>query len=322
MLYLAVAFASPWAGLVGLVALVPLATLFLGARRSERVARLLGLRPATERVAVAAAAIVALGVLVGAAAAQPVATSRAPRLVRADAQAWFVVDTSRSMLAAAGPEGPTRFDRAQHAAIALRGLLPSVEAGIASFTDRPVPNLFPTPSQSAFAATSLRALAINTPPPGPEGTLRSSSFDALGAIPRDAYFPPSISRRLIVVLTDGESRSFDVRRAAKAFGPRYMLMFIRFWSPDERVYDVDGTEESYLPDAASTADTDLLVRSVANGASFDESQLGSAAAAARAFLGSGPTKRVGDSPRPVPLAPWLLAGALLPLGLLLWRRGL
>jgi hypothetical protein len=319
---LAVAFASPWAGLVGLVALVPLAALLLGARRSERAAGVLGLKPATERVAVAAGAIVALGVLVGVAAAQPVATSRAPRLVRADAQAWFVVDTSRSMLASQSPEGRTRFERARREAISLRALLPSVEAGIASFTDRPVPNLFPTPSQSAFAATALRALAINAPPPGPQGTLRSSSFEGLGAIPRDLYFPPSTSRRLIVVLTDGESRPFDVRRAARPFGSKYMLLFLRFWSGDERVFDVDGTEESYLPDASTTANTDRLVRAVPHGASFDETQLAEAAAAARSFLGSGPTKRVGDAPRPVPLAPWFLAAGLLPLGLLLWRRGL
>ena len=318
---LAVAFVSPWAGLVGFVAPVPLAALFLGARRSDRIAALLGLRPAPGRVAVAAGAIIAVGVLVGAAAAQPVASSRAPRLVRADAEAWFVVDTSRSMLAARSPASPTRFERAERAAIALRARLPNVEAGIASFTDRAVPNLFPTSSQSAFAATALRALAIERPPPGPAGTLRSSSFAGLGAIPRDEYFVPSAKRRIIVVLTDGETRPFDIRQAARPFGPKYLVLFIGFWSPSERVYAPDGSPEPYRPDAASRGDTERLVRAV-HGASFDETQLDAAARAVHEFLGRGPTHRVGNAPKPVPLAPWLLAGALLPLGLLLWRRGL
>jgi len=317
----AVAFASPWAGLVGLAAAIPLAALLVAARRSDRVARLLGLRPAPGRVALAAVAIVALGVLVGAAAAQPVTSSRAPRLVRADAEAWFVVDTSRSMLASESVEAPTRFVRARRAAIALRARLPDVEAGVASFTDRPVPNLFPTASQPAFAATALGALAIERPPPGPAGALRSSSFQGLAAIPRDEFFAPSAKRRLIVVLTDGETRPFDVRRTAKAFGARYKLLVIRLWSRSERVYSPDGTAEPYVPDPASHKDGDRLVQAT-HGATFDESQLDAAAASARAFLGSGPTRRVGNEPRPVPLAPWLLAAAFLPLGLLLSRRGL
>jgi len=318
---LAVAFASPWAGLVGLAAAIPLAALFVGARRSDRVARLLGLRPAPGRVALAAAAIVALGVLVGAAAAQPVASSHAPRRVRADAEAWFVIDTSRSMLASASVEAPTRFARARRAAIALRARLPEVESGVASFTDRPVPNLFPTSSQPAFAATTLGALAIERPPPGPAGAIRSSSFEGLAAIPRDEFFLPSARRRLIVVLTDAETRGFDVRRTAKAFGRGYKLLVIRLWSRSERVYQPDGTAESYLPDPASHKDAERLVRAT-HGATFDETQLDAAAASARAYLGSGPTRRVGNEPRPVPLAPWLLAAAFLPLGLLLSRRGL
>lgn len=318
---LAVAFASPWAGLVGLAAAIPLAALLVAARRSDRVARLLGLRPAPGRVALAAGAIVVLGALVGAAAAQPVASSRAPRRVRADAEAWFVVDTSRSMLASAAVEAPTRFARARRAAIALRARLPEVEAGIASFTDRPVPNLFPTASQPAFAATALGALAIERPPPGPAGAIRSSSFEGLAALPRDEFFSPSAHRRLIFVLTDAETRPFDIRRTAKAFGTRYKLLVIRFWSRSERVYQPDGSAEAYLPDPASHKDADRLVRAT-HGATFDETQLDAAAAAARSYLGSGPTRRVGNEPRPVPLAPWLLAAAFLPLGLLLSRRGL
>jgi hypothetical protein len=55
---------------------------------------------------------------------------------------------------------------------------------------------------------------------------------------------------------------------------------------------------------------------------YDESSLADAAASARQFLGTGPSRKIGTERKPVALAPWLLAAALVPLGLLLWRRSL
>jgi hypothetical protein len=319
---LALAFASPWAGLVALTVVVPLAALFVAARRSERVAAVLGLRPARDATVLAAALIVAFAALVGAAAAQPVTEKSSDRRVRADAQAWFVIDTSRSMLAAPFATGATRFTRAKREAIALRARLSDVPAGIVSFTDRAVPNLFPTVSKEAFAATALQSLAIERPPPGVSPDARSTSFDGLAELAHDDFFAGPTRRRLVVVLTDGESRPFLPLRTARAFPRRlYRVLVVRLWHGSERVWRLDGSAEEYLPDRASTTDIGRLARATGGGV-FDESSLADAAASARQFLGHGPTRKIGTERTPVALAPWLLAAAFVPLGLLLWRRAL
>ena len=270
----------------------------------------------------AATAIVAFAALVGAAAAQPVAETQTDRRVRSDAEAWFVVDTSRSMLASASSTAPTRFTRARRAAIALHARLADVPAGIVSFTDRGVPNLFPTVSQQAFAATALQSLAIERPPPGVSIGTRSTSFDGLAQLAYDGYFAAPTRRRLVVVLTDGESRPFSVRQTARAFPRRlYRVIVLRFWNGKERVWRLDGSAEQYLPERGSTIDVGRLARATGGGV-YDEAALGDVAAEARAFLGRGPSRKIGTERKPVALAPWLLGAALIPLGLLLWRRAL
>jgi hypothetical protein len=319
---LAVSFASPWAALVGLAAALPLAVLLAAARRSARVATALGLEPAAGRLLAAGSAIAALGVLVAVAAAQPVAESEAARYVRPDAEAWFVVDTSRSMLAATAPGEATRFERARRAAIRLRAKLGEVPSGVASLTDRVLPNLFPTPSQGAFAAATLRALAIDQPPPIEQNAVRSTSLAGLIALPRQQFFSPAATRRLVIVLTDGETRLFSVAAVARAFPPhRYRVVVVRFWAPGERVFRRNGTAEAYVPNSASTIPSARLAEAT-GGAMLEETRLDAAAANARAFLGDGPRRKLGTEQRPVSLAPWLLAFGIVPLGLLLWRRPL
>jgi hypothetical protein len=318
----AVSFGSPWSALVGLAVAAPLVALLLGARRSARVAALLGLEPAPGRALAPAIVIALLAALVALAAAQPIAQAERTRFARTDAEAWFVVDTSRSMLAAASPTGPTRFARASKAAVRLRARLGEVPAGVASLTDRVLPNLFPTSSQSAFADTALRALAIYGSPPVGQSVGTSTSLAGLTALAQDNFFSPAARRRLVVVLTDGETAPFDFRATARAFpADRYRLLVIRFWSPAERVFRADGTAEPYVPDRVATVDTARLAKA-AGGAVFDESRLDTAAVAGRRFLGQGPERRLGSERRPMSLAPWLLGAALAPLGLLLWRRPL
>jgi hypothetical protein len=185
-----------------------------------------------------------------------------------------------------------------------------------------VPNLFPTVSQQAFAATALQSLAIERPPPGVSPDARSTSFDGLTALAYDDYFPAAANKRLVVVLTDGESRPFSVKQTVRAF-PRklYRVLVVRLWKGSERVWHIDGSPEDYLPDRASTAGIGQVARAT-GGSLYDESSLADAAASARQFLGTGPSRKIGTEQKPVALAPWLLAAALVPLGLLLWRRSL
>ena len=320
---LALAFASPWAALVGLAAVVPLVALLLAARRSTSVARELGLQPAPVRWLAAAGAIAAVAILVAAAAAQPIAESQTPRYVRPDAETWFVVDSSRSMLASSGPTDSTRFTRACEGAIRLRERLDDVPAGIASLTDRAVPHLFPTLSQAPFAATALRALAIDRPPPVSQSATRSTSMAGLATLAEDRYFSPAARRRLIIVLTDGETQPVDVDETVRAFreDADYRILVVHYWAQGERVFGSDGIAESYVPNAASTIDASLLAEAT-GGAMYTEDQLGTVAAAAREFFGDGPRQRLGTERRPVSLAAWLLGLALVPLGLLVWRRPL
>ena len=54
-----------------------------------------------------------------------------PAASRRDVQALFVLDTSRSMAASSTPTSPTRLDRAAAAAVRLRAAIPQVESGVA-----------------------------------------------------------------------------------------------------------------------------------------------------------------------------------------------
>src|SRR5207253_351044 len=54
---------------------------------------------------------------------------------------------------------------------------------------------------------------------------------------------------------------------------------------------------------------------------FGERDVAAAANAARRFFGKGPTRSIGERRESVPLAPWLTLVALVPLGLVLGRRG-
>src|SRR5438105_10744334 len=104
-------FVSPLGALVALAVVVPLAAFLIAERNRERVVGILGLPEtrAASRWAVVTS-LAAIGALLGAAAAQPTLVNRSAREVRSDAAAFFVIDTSRSMLASSGPGEPTRFE--------------------------------------------------------------------------------------------------------------------------------------------------------------------------------------------------------------------
>ena len=134
-------------------------------------------------------ALAAVPGLLGMAAAQPVVetTRRAPE--RTDAQAFVVVDVSRSMLAAGGPGAPTRFERARDIALELRESAPEVPFGVASITDRVLPHLFPTTDAALYASTLRRALDVEQPPPGAFYLTHATNLNSLRALPEKGYFP-------------------------------------------------------------------------------------------------------------------------------------
>jgi hypothetical protein len=309
---------TPIGALVALAAVVPLAVMAVRRRRDERVRRALALAaPGGGRVAVGAVA--ALFALLGLAAAQPVVFVERTIETRRDAEAYVVLDASRSMLAAASPSAPTRFERAVTLALALRPALSDVPVGIASLTDRPLPHLFPSPDAAAFASVLERAVGVERPPPKEPGNARATSFASLVALAKANFFSAGSTRRLVLLLTDGETRPFDadeLQRELDREGIR--LVVVRLWDEGERVFAAGGEPEPYRPDPSDGA----LAALAAIGARIvAEGDSGAIAAAAREVLGRGPAVTAARERRPVALAPYLALGACLPLAGLLLRRG-
>jgi hypothetical protein len=314
-------FLTPLAALAVLAALLPLAAGALGGARSAEVRRGLGL-PAPGRSAgllrrgLAAAAIGLLGL----AAAQPTLTHASTRRVRTDVQTLFVLDTSRSMAASATPSSPTRLDRALAAAARLRAAIPSVTAGIATLTDRVLPDLLPVPDAAGFDAVLERGVAIDSPPPR-ETSVRATTYSVLAGIASGNYFDRAVKRRIVVLLTDGESNPVDPGEIARVLSEKqgYRLLIVRFWRSDEAVYGSNGTPEAaYRPDPTGRAIV-AAVAAAAGGRAFEQDQLGAASSYLRRLAGRGPTRRAPGSGRsPTPLAPYVATAALLLLVASLW----
>jgi hypothetical protein len=308
-------FLTPRAALVAFAVVVPLAAFVVAASRVARVRSALGLRNPQrllDRRAAAAAALVVL--LLALAAAQP-ALTRGPKLrMRTDAQVLFVLDISQSMAASSGPKGLTRLDRAKREAARLRSELGDIPAGIATLTDRVLPNLLPVTDRAAFDATLQRSILIEEPPPF-ETAVRATDFAALADVPESGYFDPSARHRVVVLLTDGETRPYDSAAVSKAFGagPRAGLIAVRLWRADEAIYrTATRADPSYRPDPTSAEQLASLA-AVTGGRVFQEGEIAPTIAAIRAELGNGPMREVGRVDRVDPLGPYIALAALLPL---------
>jgi hypothetical protein len=312
---------TPAGALAAATLLVPVAAIALAARRVRVVRAALGLRaPRHGTDLVAFGALAAAFVLVGLAAAQPALSHDAARRVRKDAQVLFVLDTSRSMAAAPGPSARTRLERAEAAATALRAAVPDVESGVATLTDRVLPDLLPVADSASFDAVLGRAVGIERPPPR-NTAVRATSFAALAAVPAAGFFAASASHRAIVLLTDGESRPYDPGEVGRALG-RTGLVLVRVGGPHEAVYGPGGQPETaYRPDPSAPAILDALAAAT-NGRVFSEGDLAGAAHRLRELVGNGPTAQARTrSRREKPRAPYALLVALVPLGFFVRRRG-
>ena len=296
-------FLSPLGALACLAALLPLAAVAIARRRAGRAAAEIGLQERHRgggRLLILAAACCAFGL----AAAQPAVRRDDGRQVRSDAEALFIVDVSRSMLASAGPDGATRLERARDAALELRTAIPQVRAGVAGLTDRALPYLFPTLDRRTFASTLQEAVTIESPPPQ-QVTRVATSFDALDGLAAKGFFAPKLRRRVCVVLTDGESAPFT-RPAAGC-----TIVVVQVWDAAERVYRDGVPEPQYRPDDSAPASAAKL------GPVAREGDLGRARELITAAIGDGPvSKTAGSEPTTVLLAPYLaVAGLVLVLGL-------
>jgi hypothetical protein len=255
------------------------------------------------------------------AAAQPVITSARTVPQRSDVEVFVVVDTSRSMLASAGPGEATRFQRAQDDVVALQDELREVPLGLVSFTDRVLPHLFPTVDQRVFRETTREALGIERPPPSTSFGTNVTSLDALGAVPTLAYFAPKAKKRALVVFTDGESQPVSTLGTDFAQVPRIDVTFVRMGDSSERIWEGGVEEAGYVPSPDAT-ETLAAAAAAVEGRLLEEGDVAGAAAAVRSALGEGPTvpRRIEGNRQA--LMPYVALLAIVPLGFVLYRRNL
>lgn len=318
----AISFLTPLGGMLALGALVPLVVMLTVRRRAERVRRAVSLpRMRTRRLLVPVAALLGAAVFVGLAAAQPVLEQTSDRRVRTDAEVFFVIDVSRSMLAQSGQGSPNRLDRAKTLAAELRASLPDIPVGIASFTDRVLPHLFPNADADVFQATLDRSIGIERPPPSVSFLSNATKLDSLAAIRGLRYFSPKAKKRLVIVFTDGESLPVASARLGTLYRrpPVIKPIFVHIWGEDERVFTRGAPESQYLPDPSSRSILDGLAAST-GGSVQSEASVAGIERTARQLLGSGPTVVEGSRSGRTALAPFLAVAAFLPLSILLWRR--
>lgn len=317
-----IAFLTPEAGLVAVAAALPIAILLQGERHAERVRRVLGLAPpARARRTAVLVCVAALPALLGLGAMQPIVDRSADRVTRTDAEIFFVIDTSRSMVASETPSSRTRIQRARAAAMTVRARLGDVPAGVASMTDRLLPHLFPTSDGEVFNATVERVVGIERPAPV-NWNRTATTLGALSAVATRGFFSPGIRNRVAIVFTDAESRAFATQNVGALFRrePGVHAVFVRIGNSDERVYTLTGElDERYRPVPGAAATLRALAAAT-GGRAFDESELDDVAEAVKREVGRGRTEVRGDERNKLALAPYAVALAFFPLGLLLWRR--
>ena len=186
---------------------------------------------------------------------QPVLSLDESRRVRTDAEALVVLDTTRSMLASSTPRSASRLARAKVVAAAVHEVLPTVPVGLASLTDRTLPHLFPSADGDVFRATLQKAIGIERPPPVHSFSTRITNLEALSAVATHGFYSPTARRRLLVVVTDGESLPGARARLAPLFtrAPGISSVFVHVWDRDERVFRGRTPEPGYRPDPGRAA---------------------------------------------------------------------
>ena len=319
-----ISFLTPVDALFALAAVVPLAALLLAHRRASEVWQALSLAaPRARAVAPVVVSLALLPALLGVAAAQPVVVRERQLSQRADAQAYFVFDTSLSMSARAGLHATSRLERAKREALRLVPSLGDLPVGLASMTDRTLPDLMPTTDPALFSRTLAASVGINTPPPSQSYRGRATTLEALVPILQAHFFASSTRHKLIVVFTDGESSKLPpVLRYQVQKLPGVTTLFVHVWATGERIFKPGGRPDPGYTADPTSGDALASFAGLVGGKEFSEQQLGRVAAAAQDGVGHSGTERRVETYARIALAPWFLLAGVVPLGFLLWRRNL
>jgi hypothetical protein len=142
-------------------------------------------------------------------------------------------------------------------------------------------------------------VAIENPPPIETLVARVTTYAGLADIGSGNYFAPGVTRRVVVLETDGESRPFNPSAITAALAPAfgYRFLAIRFWAADEGVYGANGRREpGYHPSPAGKLVLAQLAASL-GGRSYDEADLAQADDYLHQIIGTGrtvPTRRAAS----------------------------
>jgi hypothetical protein len=291
--------------------------------RARRLRRLFSLAaPGRRDLAVVAAALALLPALLAVAAAQPVVVHRQALTERIDAQVFIVLDTSRSMGARSGPTSPTRLERAEREARAVIPQLGNIPVGLATMTDRVLPNVMPTTNTALVLRTLDEAIGIDEPPPSQQYPDRATNLQVLLSLPSEHLFAPAVKHPILVILTDGESSPLP-RGIGYALAQELTIppLFVHVWAPDEHVYVNGRVDPRYRPDPASTSVIDQFARDT-HGRVLADGDTGALLSAIRSEAGSKPSQTLILGYARVALGQWFLLAGVVPLGFLFWRRNL
>jgi hypothetical protein len=189
-----------------------------------------------------------------------------------------------------------------------------------SMTDRLLPHAFPTTDRRVFIATAHKSVEVDRVGSSIGGTV-VTSLESLTNAPENNYFARSAQKRLLVVLTDGESLPLQggLERAFAKASPPIETILVHFWDEDERIYFAGFAEGGYRPQRGARATLDR-VGSLIDGRVFSEDDADDVIAAAREIVGQGKTRQRELAGERLALMPWVTLATVLPLGFLLARR--
>ncbi|HET7744160.1 MAG TPA: VWA domain-containing protein, partial [Gaiellaceae bacterium] len=303
-----VTFLTPLGSAFALTALVLVAVWLVRVRDLRRVRAALGLEePSLRTLLVPVVALAAVPCLLGVAATQPVIETNRTMPERTDAQAFVVMDISRSMLASKSPGSADRLDRARHIAEKVADELPDLPIGLAGFTDRVLPYLFPTTDRRVIDATLEDAVDIEQPPPSDVYTNEATNLNALASVAQLNYFTPAAKKRVVIVMTDGESQPVESSLGPPfQKPPRVETIYVKIGDGGERIYTGGIPEAAYKPSSQAGADL-ARAASLTGGKVFDESQVGQIVGAVRNAIGQGPTVQKRHEGGRRPLMPYITA---------------
>jgi hypothetical protein len=301
---------------------IPLAAFALMERRTDRLRRFFSLaKPRRRDLALVAVALAVLPALLAVAAAQPVVVHRQWITERLDAQAFIVFDTTQSMNAQSGPNAPTRLDRAKQEADQLIPRMGNIPVGVATMTDRVLPDLMPTTNVVLLRREVNVAVGINQPPPMERYPGRVPILPALFPVSGDNMFAPQAKRRILVVFTDGETPPLSPIAYDLAHELTIPPLFVRVWGPNEHIYVRGRIDPRYQPDPAGASVLSHFAAEM-HGHVFGENNLSGLVRAIHAEAGAKPARSLTLGYERSALGPWFLLAGIVPLGFLLYRRNL